>query len=107
MINAKKELISKLENYDYNVEDIKCFKIRLNIFELGELNIKRDEEFSSSSEGDLLYYLDFNYNNGYGCQLIDGIILMNDGCWFEREEYDGSEWWTFRKPITYKDVENF
>lgn len=36
-----------------------------------------------------------NYDNGYGLQEVaeDLVILMKDGTWFDRGEYDGAEWW--------------
>lgn len=37
--------------------------------------------------------LDFDYDSGYGGQELFGIIWMQDGTWFTRGEYDGSEWW--------------
>lgn len=41
-----------------------------------------------------------NYDNGYGAPEIatDLVILMEDGTWFERGEYDGAEWWRHVKP---------
>lgn len=51
-------------------------------------------------------FLDFadriTYDSGYGINFIplDIIIVMNDGSWFERREYDGSEWWAYvRAPV--------
>ena len=37
------------------------------------------------------------YDNGYGAQEIpfDLVIMLKNGTWFERAEYDGSEWWTY------------
>jgi len=36
------------------------------------------------------------------------VIVFNDGCWFDRREYDGSEWWTYnivpRKPDFEKEI---
>lgn len=33
---------------------------------------------------------------------------MNDGCWFERHEYDGSEWWSYytlpERPVRFIPV---
>jgi len=108
MINAKYELLSKLENYEYSKNDIKCFKIILTPWGIQDTNLQdKPEQFTHNSEGDLFYYLDFEYDNGYGIQLIKGVVLMNDGCWFERSEYDGSEWWELKKPLTCKDVENY
>jgi hypothetical protein len=37
--------------------------------------------------------LDFDYDSGYGGQELFGTIWMQDGTWFTRGEYDGSEWW--------------
>lgn len=37
--------------------------------------------------------LDFNYDNGYGGQNLFGTIWCKNGVWFDRGEYDGSEWW--------------
>lgn len=37
--------------------------------------------------------IDFDYYNGYGGQNVDGTIWCEDGIWFDRGEYDGSEWW--------------
>lgn len=38
---------------------------------------------------------DVEYSSGYGAQEVakDLVILMKDGSWFTRGEYDGSEWW--------------
>lgn len=37
--------------------------------------------------------LDFDYDNGFGTQVVDGTIVFTDGTWLTRGEYDGSEWW--------------
>lgn len=47
------------------------------------------------------------YDEGYGAQEVpfDLIIMLKDGTWFERAEYDGSEWWVYmRKPIEPSEV---
>jgi hypothetical protein len=42
---------------------------------------------------------DKEYDNGYGLQEVaeDLVILMKDGTWFYRGEYDGAEWWCYNK----------
>lgn len=40
--------------------------------------------------------LDYKYDSGYGGQEIYGTLWCTDGTWFERGEYDGSEWWELR-----------
>lgn len=49
----------------------------------------------------------FEYHSGYGGQEIDPSlkIVLNDGSWLERAEYDGAEWWEFKKsPVQDKDL---
>ena len=39
-----------------------------------------------------------NYDSGYGSQEVaTDIKIIGDGWWLERAEYDGSEWWEFKK----------
>jgi len=40
--------------------------------------------------------LDFEYDAGHGEQELFGYIWIKDGTWYEREEYDGSEWWEYK-----------
>ncbi len=55
----------------------------------------------------------YNYDNGYGTQHIpiDLIIVMNDGSFFSRYEYDGSEWWYYhqtpKKPKKIAKLKSF
>lgn len=41
--------------------------------------------------------LDFEYDNDYGSQELFGTVWLHDGIWLERGEYDGSEWWAYKK----------
>lgn len=47
------------------------------------------------------------YDNDCGSQHLFGLIIMRDHSWFERAEYDGSEWWEYKVQITKEDVFNF
>ena len=39
------------------------------------------------------------YDNGYGGQEVDAnLVIVGDNWWLERAEYDGSEWWDFKRP---------
>lgn len=42
---------------------------------------------------EFLTKIDREYNNGYGTQELDGVIWLTNGDWFQRHEYDGSEYW--------------
>jgi hypothetical protein len=41
---------------------------------------------------------DVEYNDGYGAaEVARDLVIVGDDWWLERKEYDGSEWWTFKK----------
>lgn len=38
------------------------------------------------------------YDNGYGsAEVNENLIVCGDDWWLERHEYDGSEWWEYKK----------
>jgi hypothetical protein len=51
--------------------------------------------------------LDFEYDAGYGGQELFGFVVFEDGSWLERGEYDGSEWWAYKKTPTRESVATF
>ena len=48
---------------------------------------------------DFKKFADREYDSGYGTEFVrmDLVILLNDGAWFSRGTYDGSEWWECNK----------
>ena len=60
-------------------------------------NVKLDTSlnpgFSEIEYENFLKLIDIEYDDGYGSQKLVGIIICENGVWFERAEYDGSEWW--------------
>ena len=58
--------------------------------------IWRQDKSSVGFEEFVQTRLNLFYNNGYGTQHIFGEVWLSDGSWFERDEYDGSEWWAHR-----------
>ena len=42
---------------------------------------------------------DIEYDEGYGGQEVadDLVVVFDNGAWLSRSEYDGAEWWTYRK----------
>lgn len=42
---------------------------------------------------------DTEYDNGIGAPEVaqDLVIVLRDGSWMERAEYDGSEWWSLKR----------
>lgn len=85
-MNAKKELLKHIGSRD--VEYVSVYYRGFG------------KEFGVTVKGTLdevLPKLDFRYDDGYGGQELFGHIWYADGTWSDREEYDGSEWWAYRK----------
>lgn len=51
---------------------------------------------------------DQEYDNSYGSQIVAAdLVVVGNGFWLERHEYDGSEWWEFKEePAMPKEVRN-
>lgn len=49
-----------------------------------------------------------NYDNGFGGQRIaSDLMIVGSDWWLERHEYDGSEWWEFKKaPKRFDNTKN-
>jgi hypothetical protein len=61
----------------------------------GEFNDKINlmHNYTSEEFEEFMSKLDFDYDDGYGSQYLDGTVWLENGTWLERGEYDGSEWW--------------
>lgn len=57
-----------------------------------------EERFSCTWE-EFSIMADKEYYNGYGgAEVYEALVIVfKDGGWMERGEYDGSEWWEFKK----------
>ena len=89
-MNAKQELLAHIEKIERRKNNsVKFVSIVFEKSWGNEILIKGTLE-------EVLPKLDFDYNDGYGSQELDGTIWFSDGTWSEREEYDGSEWWEYR-----------
>lgn len=95
MRNAKEEFIEHVAN----MAPVKCaqiilgdwsddYKVTINL----KVNPSLDDYHTFLSR-----LSDLNYDNGYGGQQLFGNIWYTDGTWSERGEYDGSEWWSYKK----------
>lgn len=93
MINAKEEFLKALGE-DYSISDIVAYNVDFDY----------KEEYKGTDPEKLLKFLDRDYNNGFGCQELFGTILLKDGVWMTRAEYDGSEWWEFNIPPKVEDL---
>lgn len=110
-MNAEKELREKLEEIGKNELDIRCALISLyfDFFDDDEARrFDEDEEsdrkliiltenYDQSDLIDFFHNLDVDYSDGFGGQELFGKVFFTDGSWLERGEYDGSEWWEYKK----------
>lgn len=101
MENAKKEFLERIENkpkvlcawvgmnqtYDYDDEGKSKYR---RLFEL-------KTNYTNEDLNSFLELLNFDYDDGYGGQELYGYVWFEDGSWLERGEYDGSEWWDYKK----------
>lgn len=86
-----------------------CVERRASWLDVTDIRIlwhMRGGEFGQVRRIEDIHLLDFEYNSGYGTQHLFGVVWLSDGTWFERREYDGSEWWTHVKPPNPKDVQD-
>ncbi len=48
---------------------------------------------------------DTDYDSGYGApEVAEDMVLIGDGFWLERHEYDGSEWWEYKEMPQYQNL---
>ena len=85
MANLLKEIIEDLEDQGYTASDVDWVGTRNG-------NIATFAEFEKLAK-------DIDYYSGYGSQEINPelIVVLKNGSWFERAEYDGSEWFEFKE----------
>jgi len=97
MINAKQELLKKLEG----LAPIKCAKIFFNEnADLCNNKILLKVSYSATDFKKFLDELDFVYDDGYGGDELFGTIWLVDGTWLTRcggELTDGLQWWRHHK----------
>lgn len=80
-MNAKEELLKHIEG-----REVKYVRV------IREMTYDEKETIEGTLD-EVLPRLDFEYDNGYGRQELEGTVWYSDGTWSERGEYDGSEWW--------------
>ena len=59
----------------------------------------RDGKYAMSFADFAKKFATLVYDNDYGRQEIaKDLVVVGDGWWLERAEYDGSEWWELKQP---------
>lgn len=102
-MNVKKEFISHLEKIQKNNKEVISAIIALKRFLDTDLKIVLNPNYNESEYNNFLKALNVKYNDGFGMQELYGYIWYNDGTWSERYEYDGSEYWVYKKCPSFQD----
>lgn len=55
-------------------------------------------DFKISKE-DFKRLANVDYDSGYGApEVAEDLLIVGDGWWMERGDYDGAEWWAWKEP---------
>jgi len=93
MINAKKEFLNAITNINKPLLAVSI--IYGNSWDDDDNPEKKYQlkcNYTKKEYDNFLESLNFKYDNGYGGQLLRGLIYFS-GFTMSRSEYDGSEWW--------------
>ena len=90
-MNAKVELLEELKDLG---KEIKCARIETRE---GSIRYDLPTNYTEMQKEEFLRRIDFEYDDGYGEQIIFGYVWLTDGTWLERDEYDGKEWWAHKE----------
>ena len=101
MINAKEEFLAHITSVNISVLccGIEIFKSQYPWQDsvVPDVQAALRPGWTAEEFKGFLQALDFNYDNGYGRQMLFGIIWYTDGSWSERYEYDGAEEWQHKQ----------
>lgn len=82
-MNLLKETIDCLTDNGHSIEDV---------IWVGSC----DGNFAISWD-DFTQIADIDYDSSFGHpEIATDLVVVGEGWWLEREEYDGSEWWEFK-----------
>lgn len=97
-------LTEKLEKIQHTPNMIRCAHVSfygpIDEPDFRDEGFKEYKYVSTNSEEELnnfFEFLDTEYDSGFGGEELFGKIWFWDYSWLERAEYDGSEWWEYKK----------
>ena len=82
MTNLLEETVNDLKEHSFTLDDVAwvgCREFKIPV-----------EAFKEAADSE--------YHAGYGAPEVaqDLIVVLKDGSWLERHDYDGLEWWEFK-----------
>lgn len=97
--NAKDEFIETIKDYKVLWA---CIERQERDYVNGEIILLKTF-YDKNDYEKFLEDINFIYDSGYGGQEVFGIIACDNRIWFDRREYDRSEWWEKQSYPNYYD----
>ena len=101
-MNAKEEFLKTTEKYR-----LICCTISISYDFYNNTVFNLRPGYTPEEYDKFVNNLDFDYNDGYGTQHLFGTIWCEDGVWFNRHEYDGSECWDHHKYPSIPNIDQW
>lgn len=82
-------------------------KLRENGKSIADIIAVQGNDFGITVEDFIELAKNTDYDDGYGGQEVaSDLLVIGKNWWLERAEYDGSEWWEFKKfPKIKKNIQ--
>jgi len=95
--NANKEFIGHINDVisKFNVKVVSAIIVCVDSDK--QPLIVLNEDYNVYEWNEFVMKLNFEYDDGYVGQRLFGFIWYSDGSWSDRMEYDGAEWWGYKK----------
>ena len=101
-MNAKQEFLKTIEKHK-----LICCTISISHDWYNSTVFNLKPGYTPEEYDEFVNNLNFEYDNGYGTQELYGTIWCEDGVWFDRHEYDGSECWDGHKYPSIPDIDEW
>lgn len=89
MVNFLKETEEALKENGHTFDDVRW---------IGTIGCAGFDEEETMPVDLFIKNADFEYDNSYGGVEINScLVVVGDDWYLERHEYDGSEWWEYKK----------
>lgn len=92
LTNAYQELMEAINEANQTVDNISKFQINIDTIQISQY-----ANIICPSIVNLEFLKKIDYDSGYGSQRLFGFVCFKDKTWLEREEYDGSECWSYKQ----------
>lgn len=105
MRNLKTETINYLSQFNYTKDDVAWVGLGEGGWDYALQDPYPPQEYMSFEA--FLKAANAEYDAGYGGENVNSslVIVMKDGSYLERHDYDGAEWWEIKRTPQKPDVD--